>query len=226
MGWSQAKLDRLNKALHDLSFIYDPSVTNPELDQIWKNIKASSQDKELARKASRGSDPGLPGAGTQSEKDHDCAVYALANAAQLPYGVVAARAAELLRTAQWRSAQERADPRKTMERIGLNGGEVIMLAEVFGRASVVSPSDFAKTLNDGKTTILVNVRHQAGTKIGHEVVLTKSFLHGGETWYEMMDSFQSPLQRSYLSQKDLNMIILEKGVTFSPNHGTVPELLR
>lgn len=39
---------------------------------------------------------------------------------------------------------------------------------------------------------------------GHQVVLTKFFQRGGETWYEMMDSNQGPQQRLYLSAKELS----------------------
>jgi hypothetical protein len=225
LGWSAEKLWRLNKSLNDLVYIFDPSVTNYQLDHIWKNLKASSQDEGLAQKANLGFGPGMPGSGTQTGHN-DCAIFALANAAQLPYGVVAARAGELLRAARWRTAEDRSDPRKTIERDGLIGGEVIMMAEAFGRAEVVAPSNFGKALKDGKT-VLVNVRHKAGTPPkGHEVVLTKTFQHSGSTWYEMMDSYQGPLKRLYVSDKDLNSIIIEKGVTYSPDLGSVPWLLR
>lgn len=224
LGWEPDKLDRLNKALNDLTFIFDSTVTNPQLHRIWQEAKARSQDANLAREASRGEGPGFPGAGAQT-RYNDCAIFALANAARLPYGVVAARAADLIRDAEWRSAEDRANPQKTMEKGGLNGGEVIMLAESFGRAEVVPPADLARTLRDGKQ-VLVNVRHRAGTREGHEVVLTKVFMHDGETWYEMMDSYQGPMQRLYLGDKELNAVILEKGVAFSPEPGSVPGLLR
>jgi hypothetical protein len=225
LGWSADKLDRLNKSLNDLVYIFDSSVTNSQLDYIWKNLKAGSQKEELSGKASQGFGPGMPGSGTQT-RYNDCAIFALANAAKLPYGVVAARAGELLRAARWRTAEDRSDPRKTIETGGLMGGEVIMLAEAFGRAEVVAPTDFGKALKDGKT-VLVNVRHKAGIPPkGHEVVLTKTFQHRGATWYEMMDSHQGPLKRLYVSDKDLNSIIIEKGVTYSPEPGSVPRPLR
>lgn len=61
---------------------------------------------------------------------------------------------------------------------------------------------------------------------GHEVVLTKAFQHSGETWYEIMDSNQGPQRRLYLSAKELNTILQENGVTFRPEPGTTPKLLR
>ncbi len=61
----------------------------------------------------------------------------------------------------------------------------------------------------------MNVAHNTGSSlVGHEVVLTKAFLHGGETWYEMMDSNDGPLQRRYLSDKEFGY------------EATVPKLLR
>ena len=101
-----------------------------------------------------------------------------------------------------------------------------MLAESFGQAEVVSSSAFAKTLNQGRP-VMVNVVPQSGNvKGGHQVVLTKTFQHGGETWYEMVDSNQGPQQRLYLSAKELNTILQENGVAFRPEPGTVPKLLR
>ena len=81
----------------------------------------------------------------------DCTIFAVANATHLPYGVVATRAAEVLRDAEWRSGAERANPQKTIEGIGLNGGEVVMLAEIFGRAEVIPPGAFPEALKNGKT---------------------------------------------------------------------------
>ncbi|MGZ5385732.1 MAG: hypothetical protein ACXWH0_17360, partial [Acidimicrobiia bacterium] len=97
-------------------------------------------------------------------------------------------------------------------------------AESFGRAEVVPSSDFAKTLNEGRR-VLVNVVPQGGSG-GHEVVLTKAFQHGGENWYEMMDSNQGPIRRLYLSHKELSTILQENGVAFRSDPGKTPMLLR
>jgi hypothetical protein len=61
---------------------------------------------------------------------------------------------------------------------------------------------------------------------GHEVVLTKTFQHRGETWFEMMDSNQGPQRRLFLSSKELNSILEENGVPFRPNRRTTPKLRR
>jgi hypothetical protein len=140
--------------------------------------------------------------------------------------VVAARATELIRQGEWRHADERADPQKAIEQRGLMGGEVVMLAEAFGRADVVPFSDFAKTLREGRP-VLVNVMPRNGdARFGHEVVLTKTFQHRGETWYVMMDSSQGPQERLFLSAKELNTMLKENGVAFRPEPGTTPKLLR
>ena len=72
---------------------------------------------------------------------------------------------------------------------------------------------------------MVGVKPESGTG-GHKVVLTSSFQHGGATWYEMMDSNQGPQRRLYLSDKELNTMLLENGVVFRPEPGTVPKLFR
>ena len=225
LGWSADKIARLNDSLFKLGLIDDSTVTATQIDNIWQSIAARGNDRTLARAASQGGGPGMPGAGKQ-KGNQDCAIFAVANAANLPYGVVAARAGEIIRNADWRSADDRANPQKVMERGGLNGGEVIMLAEALGRGQVVPRSEFSKMLKSGGR-IMVNVAHTAGNSlVGHEVVLTKTFSRGGETWYEMMDSNQGPMQRLYVSDKELNSLILENGVVFRPEPGTVPKLLR
>jgi hypothetical protein len=185
-----------------------------------------SQDANLLQEASQGGGLGFPGSGKQTD-NQDCAVFALANAAGLPYGVVAARATKLIRQGDWRGAGERANPRKTIEQNGLMGGEVVMLAEAFGQAEVVSGSDFAKILQDGRP-VLVNVvaPKTEDIRFGHEVVLTKTFQHGGETWYVMMDSNQGPLRRLFLRAEELNSMLKENGVAFRPEPGMTPKLLR
>lgn len=224
-GWSADKRARLNKALNKLKFDGDPNATGVMIRQSWRDILARGQGEEFAREAANGEGPGFPGAGTQNRYE-DCAIFALANSAGLPYGVVAARATELMREGEWRPAAERANPQQAIEQRGLNGGEVVMLAEAFGQAEVVASKDFAKTLKEGRP-VMVNVVPQDGdTQKGHEVVLTKAFRRGSETWYEMMDSNQGTQRRLYLSTKELNTMLQENGVAFRPEPGTVPMLLR
>ena len=224
-GWSADKRARLNKALNKLKFDGDPNATGVMIRQSWRDILARGQGEEFARDASDGDGPGFPVAGTQT-RYADCAIFALANAAGLPYGVVAARATDLIREGEWRPAAERANPRQVIEQQGLIGGEVVMLAEAFGQAEVVSSKNFAKTLKAGRP-VMVNVVPEDGeTQKGHEVVLTKAFRRGDETWFEMMDSNQGAQRRLYLSTKELNTMLQENGVAFRPEPGTVPKLLR
>lgn len=223
--WSTEELDRLARALKALTADGDPNATDVMIRQSWRDILARAEDKKFAQAASTGDGPGLPGAGTQTRFE-DCAIFALANAAHLPYGVVAARATEVIREGEWRPAAERANPQKVIEQRGLMGGEVVLLAEAFGQVEVVASTDFAKTLKQGRP-VMVNVVPASGDmSAGHQVVLTKTFRHGNETWYEMMDSNQGPIRRLYLSHKELNTILQENGVAFRPEPRTVPQLLR
>jgi hypothetical protein len=126
----------------------------------------------------------------------------------------------------FRAQNSVANPQKAIEKNGLNGGETIMLAEAFGRAKVVPSADFAGTLRDGHP-ILVEVMPYSGRgNMGHEVVLTKSFQHAGQNWYEMMDSNQGAERRLYLSERELHTIVEESGVVFEPDPGRKPKLLR
>lgn len=223
LGWSAEEQARLDKALNSLDDDGDPA-TSAQIIHVWDDVLARGQEGDFSREASQGDGPVFPGAGTQSFED--CTVFALANAAGLPYGVAAARAAKLIGEGEWRSAADRANPQKAIEQNGLNGGEVVMLAESFGQAEVVTSANFAKTLKEGRPVMVDVVPENGNVNKGHEVVLTKTFQHGGETWYEMMDSNQGPQRRLYLSAKELGTIQQENGVAFRPEPGTVPKLLR
>lgn len=225
LGWDADELARLDKALNSLAADGDPNVTEGQIRSAWQNVLARGSDSAIAQKAAGGGGPGLPGAGMQTGF-RDCAIFALANAAGLPYGVAAARAAKLISEGEWRDAAARANPQQTIEQKGLTGGEVIMLAEAFGQVEVIRSGDFAKTLKDGRP-VMVNVVPASGDVMaGHEVVLTKVFQNGGETWYEMLDSNQGPLRRLYVSTKELNAMLQENGVAFRRDPGTTPQLLR
>ncbi len=224
-GWSDDELARLDAALNKLKPDGDPNVTNIEIRQTWRDVLFRGQAQEFARKAAQGDGPGLYGAGEQTRHE-DCTIFALATAAGLPYGVVAARATALVGAGEWRSAAERAEPQKTIEQRGLNGGEVIMLAEVFGQVEVVLSTKFAATLKGGRPVLVNLVPENGDVKRGHQVVLTKAFQHGGGTWYEMIDSNQGPLRRLYLSARELEIMLKENGVAFRAEDKTTPMLFR
>ncbi len=225
LGWTLEKQARLNTALRKLDFDGDPNVTGGQVRSAWQEILSRGEDASLAREASQGGGLGFPGAGAQTT-DEDCAIFALANATGLPYGVVAARATGLIGQEDWRSASERANPQSYVETQGLNGGEVVMLAESFGQAEVVRSSEFVNTLNAGRPIMINVVPPNGDVNGGHEVVLTKTFQHAGETWFVMMDSNQGPERRLFLSSKELNTMLQEKGVAYRPERGTTPALLR
>lgn len=225
LGWDAEELARLDKALNSLAADGDPNVTEEQIRNAWRNALARGSDSTIARKAARGDGPGLPGAGTQTVYQ-DCAIFALANAAGLPYGVAAARAAKLIGEGGWRDAAARANPQQAIERKGLTGGEVIMLAEAFGQVQIVRSADFAKTLKQGQPVMVNLVPASGEVRSGHEVVLTRIFQNDGETWYEMMDSNQGPLRRLYVSTKELNTMLQENGVAFRRDPGATPMLMR
>lgn len=224
LGWSEEEQDRLATALKSLGNDGTQGVTAMEIRHAWQAVLARGQDGDIARKASQGDGPGLYIAGQQSFED--CAIFALANAAGLPYSVVAARANKLISEGGWRDAAARANPQKIIEEKGLIGGEVIMLAESIGQVEVVPSTAFVETLKQGRP-VMINVVPQSGNvEGGHEVVLTKAFQHGGETWYEMIDSNQGGQRRLYLSKKELDTMLQEKGVAFLPESETIIKLLR
>ncbi|HSD97357.1 MAG TPA: hypothetical protein VLB06_09465 [Sulfuricaulis sp.] len=222
LGWSADEQDRLATALKRLGADGEQNVTDTQIRRAWQDVLARGRGGEIARAAAQGDGPGLSGAGKQSFED--CTIFALANASGLPYSVVAARATKLIGEGEWREAAARANPQKAIEQKGLIGGEVVMLAEAFGQAEVVPSSAFAKTLKEGRPVMVNVVPENGNVEGGHEVVLARTFQHGGETWYEMMDSNQGPQRRLYLSSKELNTMLQENGVAFRPDPGTTPKL--
>lgn len=225
LGWDADELARLDKALNRLATIADSKVTDGMIADTWRAVEARGQDAALEREAGKGEGPGLPGAGNQTLED--CAIFALANASGQPYGVVGARAVRLIEEGPWRADADREHPRQVIEREGLRGGEVVMLAEAFGRAEVVEVADFARTLKEGRPVLAcVTVLDAHGLRFGHEVVLTRTFQHDHETWYEMQDSNQGPLQRRYLSDRELKIMLRENGVAYRRDPGTTPKPLR
>jgi hypothetical protein len=232
--WDDKKQQRLALAMLSLGL---PSNFNPasyDVDGAWAAVMARGQNAELAREAAQAPGPELFSAGAGQQSFNDCTLFALANATGQPYDVVAARADLLLRHASWRPDADRANPPQVFERpaiqnAGLNAGEVIFLAENYGQAEMITPANFAQTLRSGvPITIAVQLPNPPpppALPIDHQVVLSKSFQHGGQTWYEMMDSNQGATQRLYWSAAEIDTVIAENGVAIHRNPGTTPQLL-
>ena len=98
------------------------------------------------------------------------------------------------------------------------------MAEAFGQAEVVADADLAKTLKGGRP-VLVDVVPSGGSG-KHQVLLTKTFQHAGDTWFEMMESYQGPQRRLYVSAAELKLMQLENAVAFEPDAQKTPLLLR
>jgi hypothetical protein len=223
-GWSDQEKKRAVTALEKLDADGDGKSGSVRIEVTWERILARKPSAELLALATRDGGPGFPGAGVQSGED--CAVFALANASGTPYGVVAAMAVELLKNATWRPAAARADPSGTITRVGLIGGEVVLLAEALGQATVVPSTEFADKLRAGHR-ILINTFPASGDlESGHEVVLTKAMALNGETWFALMDSNQAPNKFLYLTKAELDVILKETGVMFQPDEKRTPRLFR
>ena len=224
LGWSPDELRRLAANLRNLGT--DATLNGELVRRVWANVKSRPESAELASLAAT-ADGGLwlAGAGRQTAYS-DCTIFALANGAGLPYGVVAARANELLREASWRGSDDREHPQAAIERDGLTGGEVILLAQTFGRTEVIPQAEFSTALRASKP-VLINVVPPSGNLgAGHQVVLSKTFQRRGEDWFEMIDSNEGPTKRLYISASELKTIIQENGITFQPHGGSTPALLR
>jgi hypothetical protein len=222
LRWAAEKQARLEKALKDLGFEGLKAITEDNVRSGWNAIWENSDNAGLAR----ASDAAGPRTTTVSQKEgNDCAVAALATASKLPYNDVAARAKELIRQGEWRHQSVRDDPQEALRK-GLNGGEVVLLAESLGRAEVIPASRFEATLKGGRP-VMLNVAILASNPAfpaaaqsafgDHQIVLTKTFRYQGKTWFEMADS-RHPDTRFFVPPDKLTLILQEKGVAFGRNN--------
>lgn len=223
-NWTPDERNRLIRQLYSLGTDGDPDAGTAEITQTWKAITTRAITASLLRDIRTAKGVTLSAAGRQTSFN-DCAVFALATATGRPYGVIAAMATKTISEGEWRPDADRKNPQQAIERKGggLNVGEIVLLAETLGKADVVGSGDFAKTIRSGKPVIIGITFSNHG---GHEVVLSKTFERAGETWFEMIDSNQGPFRKLYLSQKELKTLLLDKGITYSPDPGTTPKLLR
>ncbi|MEI7612647.1 MAG: hypothetical protein WCK63_07040 [Betaproteobacteria bacterium] len=218
LRWSAEKQARLEKALKDLGVDGLKSISEENVRSGWSAIWENADNAGLARVADA-TGPRIP---TVSQKEgNDCAIAALATASKLPYDDVAARAKDLIRQGEWRHQAVRDDPQEALRK-GLNGGEVVLLAESLGRAEVIPSSRFEATLKDGRPVMLnvAIIANKPAFPVGeptafgdHQIVLTKTFRYQGKTWFEMADS-RYPDNRFFVSPEKLNLILQEKGVAF------------
>ncbi len=223
--WTRDEKDRARDLLTKLDEDGD-STSSASVRKTWKDIQGRRANGTFAKEAAGGTGPGLPGSGNQTIHE-DCAVFALANAAGVPYGVAAARATKVISDGAWRTDAERADATRTIEEGGLMGGEVILVAEALGTATLVPSTSFAKTLSAGQPVLVNLYPYNGSLRSGHETVLTKTFKHGTETWFEMIDSNEKgSRQRLYLSEKELGLLLKENGVSLARHEKSTPALLR
>lgn len=230
-GWSAEEQQRLTDVLNNL----DPdSISDEEMlrrmrarEQTWTTITARSTDAGLAAAAAQGQGPALYSSGWQSGVYDDCAVFALATAAGVPYGIVADRALGLVRDAAWRDAEERSDPMQVLRRGGggLTGGEVVMLAEMLGQAEVVRLDQMADTLRQGRPVLVTAALNFTASSL-HQIVLSRTFEHNGQVWFEAIDSQAAGNQRIFLSYDELVVNGYGNGVSYRPEANTTPALLR
>ena len=118
-------------------------------------------------------------------------------------------AGKIVGSGSFRRPAARLQPQKVIEEHGLTAGEVIVLAEGLGRVSIREKDDFAPLLRRG-VPVLVSL-HQGNGE--HQVVLNKTFRHGGRTWFGLLDSNHGQL---YLREDDLELLRAEAGIIYRP----------
>lgn len=183
--------------------------TKADVAKAWAAVKARQGDPTLAQKLAAGVGPHLVWSGTQT-RYQDCTIFALANAANVPYGYVAGLAGEIIRQGRYRSAAARLQPQTVIEARGLAAGEVIVLAEVLGQVGVVERSAFAERLARSQA-VLVAVWPEKG-RGSHQVVLNKTFTHEGKTWFGLIDS---NIGQMILREDELALLLQDTGIVYT-----------
>lgn len=223
-NWTFDEVDRVRGVMFDMRRDGDRGATVIDMSNAWVAINARAGDPALAAAAAAGAGPALRGIGTQSFED--CTIFALAAATGRPYGLVAALAGEIIRGNTTRGRADRDDPTGMIKRVGMNVYEVILLTEALGMVDVVRSENFAVTVREGHA-VMVDVAMVANDLrvAHHEVVLSRTFQHDGQTWFEVIDSNLGINARHYVTQGELLTLISEHGVAYrpEPNH-TVPLL--
>lgn len=209
MRWNPEKQARLEKALKEIGFDGQDEITAENVRAGWSAIRKNTDDKALMQAADKS---GTHLATVGQQNGNDCAVAAIATASGLPYGDVATQAMHLIQQGEWRQQAMRDHPQDALKQ-GLTGGEVILLAESLGRTEIVPSTKLEAALKRGQP-VMVNVAvtdNETQTWVGHQIVLTKTFRHDGNTWYEMADT-RYPDSRFFVTPEKLNLIIQEKGI--------------
>lgn len=215
---------RLDQALHTLR----PGRPWPDellVGQTWNRVRRHSTDAEVLRSAAAARGVDLFSSGWQSGTYTDCTIFALASVSGRPYGWVAAEANELIRQATWRPDGERNSPGRVFtETGGLMGGEVAILTERLGRIEVIRPDGFAATIRAGRP-VLVSLA--VSNEDEHQVVLSRTFNHRGQTWYEMIDSTADTRgQRRFISDAELRGVMMENGIAYQADENATVRPLR
>lgn len=223
-NWTRDEVDRARQVMTRVRLDGDRRVTFNALANTWTAVEARDGDPAFAARAAAGAGPSLSGIGTQSFED--CTIFALAAATGRPYGVVAALAGEMLRDSTARGRADRDDPEGAIKRAGLDTNEIVVLTEALGQAEVVPSGSFARTLREGHAIMVDVALVGDGFRVGHhEVVLSRTFQHEGQAWFEMIDSNLGVNERHYLSEGELFTLLNENGITYRPDpHRTVPLL--
>jgi tetratricopeptide (TPR) repeat protein len=206
--WDRAERGRIRTAFAALENFTDRSEGMPEIDAIWNDMRRAQRPADVSFLSA-----GLSPAGLQ--RGQECAVYAMATASGRSYEEVATLAAAIIARAAYRSRGERENPRGTLHSAGLNGGELLVLAEALGQAEVIQPERFAATVRDGRP-VMVAVWIPSGQRVErHQIVLSGAFEYQGATWFEVIDSNQT--HRNYVSLENLSRILAEPGVAYRPD---------
>lgn len=235
LGMSEPDRKAVAALMKDV-YSYETGVPRHNVRALYESSMEMSADSyaDLAAAARKGQGRDLIAAGYQS--GNDCAVFALANAANLPYGVAATRTTNLLETAPWRSPEERKNPASALASgagKGLNGVEVAILAQSFGDARAVDATKIAAELVAGRA-VTTTIDVPGGRSVGsHQVAVTRIFQNAGATYYEVLDSNASPSKcpacrnsRTFWLKQELDAVMNSDGIVVTPKEGTVVKALR
>ncbi len=240
-GASQDEINRyMSKAvtIYETAPIFDtPSAVTPVTgDAATKLYNDKTLDRSeaeyaaLAKAAKKGKGSNQVAAGLQNNLD--CGIFALANAAETPYGVAAAVALGKVRTDYSLPVSVLKSPDLEVTKLGgLTGFDMLQSARALGDINAVPVKDIPAALAQNPRPVVVRISNQAANPQAgwsHWIAVSKAFTgKDGTQYYQVMDSEAKKTNGiSYWKKSDLESLMVSNGLQVLPPQGTVPKSLK
>jgi hypothetical protein len=183
----------------------------------------------LAKAAKKGRGSNQVAAGLQSNMD--CGIFALANAAETPYGVTAAIALGKVKTDYSLPVSVLKSPDLQVTKLGgLSGFDMLQTARALGEVNAVPAKDIPTALAQNPRPVVVRISNQAAknkNRWSHWVAVSRVFKgKDGTVYYQVLDSEAKKTKGiAYWKKSDMESLMVSNGLQVLPPKGKVPKLM-